>query len=66
MNHDDTPFVAFLKVVGIWLAVGVSHMSPLQFVQFLAAIAAFIYTTLQIVGQVRGWWAKRSKHHANR
>lgn len=64
--HNDTPFMAFIKVVGIWLAVGVSQMSPLQFVQFVAAILASIYTSMQMALWVCNWWRKRSQRHANR
>ena len=36
-------------------------MSPLQFVQFIAAGMAAIYTFLQTVILIRGWWSNRSK-----
>ena len=60
MNHD-TPAEAVMKIIGTWLLVGVSQMSPLQFVQFLAAGMAAIYTFLQTVILIRGWWSNRSK-----
>lgn len=65
MNHD-TPFVATIKVIGTWLLVGVSHMSPLQFVQFIAAILAVIYTSAQLVILIRSWWTNRGKRNENR
>lgn len=44
-NHDDSP--ALLKVLWAWLFVGLSQMSPLQWVQFVAAIVAIIYSLAQ-------------------
>jgi hypothetical protein len=44
---------ALVRVLISWLAVGVSQMSPLQFVQFLAAIFAIVYTGIQIYKSVR-------------
>ncbi len=64
MNHD-TPFIATLKVLASWFLVGISQMSPLQFVQFIAAILAVIFTGMQIVNQIRSWMHKRKERHAN-
>lgn len=50
-QQEDSP--ALLKALWIWLAVGVSQMSPLQFVQFMAAIFAIVYSALQIWKTVR-------------
>lgn len=50
-QQEETP--ALLKALWIWLAVGVSQMSPLQFVQFMAAIFAIVYSVLQIWKTVR-------------
>lgn len=44
-NHDASP--ALLKVLWAWLFVGLSQMSPLQWVQFVAAIVAIIYSLAQ-------------------
>lgn len=44
-HHDSSP--ALLKVLWAWLFVGLSQMSPLQWVQFVAAIAATIYSLIQ-------------------
>jgi hypothetical protein len=43
-NHDASPV---LKVFYAWLMVGLSQMSPLQWVQFIAAIAATVYSVVQ-------------------
>lgn len=44
-HHDASP--ALLKVLWAWLFVGLSQMSPLQWIQFVAAIAATIYSLVQ-------------------
>lgn len=44
-QHDASP--ALLKVLWAWLFVGLSQMSPLQWVQFVAAIAATVYSLVQ-------------------
>ncbi|MDI4633282.1 hypothetical protein J7U46_09510 [Pelomonas sp. V22] len=44
-NDDASP--ALLKVLWAWLFVGLSQMSPLQWIQFVAAIAATIYSLVQ-------------------
>lgn len=59
--HHDTPAVAVLKIIATWFLVGVSQMSPLQVVQFIAAAMAAIYTFLQTISLIRGWWSNRSK-----
>jgi hypothetical protein len=64
VNHD-TPSIAVVKVLGTWFLVGVSQMSPLQVVQLIAAGMAAIYTALQIVIIVRGWWSKRKANDAH-
>jgi len=56
-QQEEAP--ALLKVFWIWLAVGVSQMSPLQFVQFLAAIFAIVYSALQSYKLVRDLWRTR-------
>ena len=47
MEHDT--HTALVKLFWAWLLVGVSQMTPLQAVQFIAAIAATIYTLVQTV-----------------
>lgn len=48
MNHDhDNLFAAWFKVFSVWLVYGVSQMSPLQWVQFIAGIAATVYSAVQ-------------------
>ncbi len=44
--HDDT-HAALVRLFWTWLLVGLSQMTPLQFMQFVAAIAATIYTIAQ-------------------
>lgn len=58
-QQDDTP--AVIKIFVTWFAVGVSQMNPLQFVQFVAAIFAIVYTALQTYKLVREMWASRKK-----
>ncbi len=45
MNHDEKVHV--FKIIAVWFTVGLSQMTPLQWVQFFAAIAATIYSLLQ-------------------
>lgn len=60
MNSSDAPATAALSKIFIsWLAVGVSQMSPLQFVQFVAAIFAIVYTGLQTYKLLREMWASK-------
>ena len=54
-NSNDTS-TALYKIFISWLAVGVSQMSPLQVVQFIAAIFAIVYTALQTYKLVREMW----------
>lgn len=58
-QNQDHP--ALLKIFWSWLAVGVSQMSPLQFLQFVAAAFAIVYTGLQIIKTVREMLADRKK-----
>lgn len=58
-HSDDTP--ALVKVFWAWLAVGISQMSPLQFVQFIAALFAIVYSGLQSYKTLRELWAGRKK-----
>lgn len=44
-HHDASP--ALLKVLWAWFFVGVSQMTPLQWVQFIAAIVAIVYSAVQ-------------------
>ncbi|HEX7639322.1 MAG TPA: hypothetical protein VF457_13075 [Burkholderiaceae bacterium] len=53
MNHDTN--TALARIFWSWLLVGISQMTPLQAVQFLAAAAATIYTVLQTGALVAGW-----------
>lgn len=61
-QQDDTP--ALMKIFVTWFAVGVSQMNPLQFVQFVAAIFAIVYTALQTYKLVREMLAARKKDKA--
>lgn len=45
--HHQDPTV-WVKLAWTWLLVGVSQMSPLQFVQFVAGIVAIVYTSAQL------------------
>lgn len=48
-QHDNASDAgaAAIKLFWIWLSVGISQMTPLQFVQFAAALWAIVYTALQ-------------------
>lgn len=46
-THNDS-LPALLKVLWVWFFVGVSQMSPLQWVQFIAAIVAIAYSLVQL------------------
>lgn len=56
---DEQP--ALIKILITWLAVGVSQMTPLQFVQFVAAIFAIVYSGIQIYKTLRDLWRERTK-----
>lgn len=45
--HDDT-HAAWVKLFYTWLLVGISQMTPLQAVQFVAGIVAIVYTSAQL------------------
>lgn len=47
MSEDHDTRTALLKVFWAWLFVGFSQMTPLQWVQFIAAIAATVYSIVQ-------------------
>jgi hypothetical protein len=51
--------MGILRVLFVWLLVGVSQMSPLQFVQFVAAIIATVYGVLQTWFLVRDRMRRR-------
>lgn len=57
MEHDA--HAAIGRMFGAWLLVGLSQMTPLQWVQMIAAIAATIYSITQTVVLVRDKLAKR-------
>lgn len=44
-QHDHIP--AVVKVFWAWFFVGLSQMTPLQWVQFIAAIVAIVYSAVQ-------------------
>lgn len=44
-NHNEHPVVGPLIA---WVAVGVSHYGPLEWMQFVAAIAATVYSIVNI------------------
>jgi hypothetical protein len=46
-SHHNDPTV-WVKLTWTWLLVGLSQMSPLQVVQFVAAIVATVYTSVQL------------------
>jgi hypothetical protein len=50
----------FFKAVSVWLLVGVSQMTPLQAVQFVAAIGASIWSFI-LIGD---WLWKRWKENS--
>ena len=58
---DSQDTSAVVKGVWIWLAVGISQMSPLQVVQFIAAIFAIVYSGLQIYKLILELWFKKRK-----
>jgi hypothetical protein len=45
MNHEAK--AASVKVFWAWLLLGLSTMTPLQWVQLIAGIAATIYSVIQ-------------------
>lgn len=45
MEHDTK--IILVKLAGVWSAVGVSQMTPLQWVQLIAAAAAGVYSIVQ-------------------
>lgn len=51
-SHQDSG-PALFKVLWAWLFVGLSQMTPLQWVQFLAAIFAIVYSGVQTYLLVR-------------
>lgn len=51
MNHDSHD--ALVKIFWTWFFFGVSQMSPLQVVQFLAGIVATVYSSVQLYVLVR-------------
>lgn len=51
MNHDTQTAVA--KTGFAWFLWTLSKMSPLEWVQLIAAFAAFVYTVLQIYVLIR-------------
>lgn len=55
--HPDT-HSALVRLFWTWLLVGVSQMTPLQFVQFVAAITATVYTVLQTVVLLSERWRR--------
>lgn len=58
--HPNEPaHMGILRVLFVWLLVGVSQMSPLQFVQFVAAIIATVYGVLQTWFLVRDRMRRR-------
>lgn len=59
MNHDEK--VQLLKILAVWFTVGVSQMTPLQWVQFFAAIAATVYSGVQTYFLLRDRWLKRKQ-----
>lgn len=46
-EHTHDTWTAIAKIFWAWLFVGVSQMTPLQAVQFLAAIGATIFSLVQ-------------------
>jgi hypothetical protein len=54
-KHQDAAesFPALIKLFWVWLWVGVSQMTPLQAVQFLAACVAIVYSVIQIYLLIR-------------
>lgn len=46
-HHHDDAWAATAKIFWVWLCVGVSQMTPLQAVQFIAAIGATIFSLVQ-------------------
>lgn len=46
-EHTNDTWTAIAKIFWAWLFVGVSQMTPLQAVQFLAAIGATIFSLVQ-------------------
>ena len=58
-GDQDSP--TMLKVFWVWLAVGISQMSPLQLVQFIAAIFAIVYSGLQSYKLVKELWLSKKE-----
>lgn len=46
-DHNHDTWAATAKIFWVWLCVGVSQMTPLQAVQFLAALGATIFSLVQ-------------------
>lgn len=46
-DHNSETATAYAKLFWVWLCVGISQMTPLQAVQFLAAIGATIFSLVQ-------------------
>lgn len=53
-KHDTADVApALIKIFWVWLWVGVSQMTPLQAVQFIAGIIAIVYTAVNLFVLVR-------------
>lgn len=52
-NHDPS---VWAKLAYTWFLVGISQMSPLQVVQFVAGIVAIVYTSAQLFFLLRDRW----------
>ncbi len=47
MSEQPEAKAAFIKMAWVWAAVGASQMTPLQWVQLVAAVAATVYSIVQ-------------------
>lgn len=62
MSDQHEMHTAMIKVFWAWLFVGLSQMTPLQWVQFVAAIGATIYSLVQTFILLRDkWWRERGQ-----
>lgn len=56
---SNTSAEGLARVFLTWIALGVSEMSPLEFVQFIAAIFACVYSGIHIFKLLREMFGKK-------
>ena len=60
MSDQHEVQAAAIRVFWAWLFVGLSQMTPMQWVQLVAAVVATVYSAVQTFFVLRDkWWRER-------